>query len=107
VTFEGALVVLSLALVVPSIVSAMLLLREAMKPPHVGALTERAIIGLDITVMVISGTLLTVNRINGYTLFPVEGARIVFLASLILLEFVPVIWLHLFLARKLGDGGRG
>lgn len=98
---------LSLTLAVPSVISTVLLIGEANKRPRIGALTERAIIGVAIAVMVISGCLLTINRINGYSLFPIEVARLVFLASLILLEFVPVIWLYLLFTRKLGDGGKG
>lgn len=103
-TSDTFLVILSLVLFVPCIVSVVLLVQEANKEPHIGALTERAVIGIDIAVMVGSGVLITINRITGYSLFPIEVARFVFLGSLILLEFVPVFWLYLLLTRRLGAG---
>ena len=106
-TLESILVALSLALVPFSIISVALLVNEARKPPRIGALTERAMIAVCIAAMVISGTLLTINRINGYALFPIEVARVVFLSSLILLEFVPVFWLALLATNNLGSGGKG
>lgn len=106
-TLEVWLVGLSLFLAVPSIISTVLLVGEANKRPRIGALVERAIIGVAIAVMVVSGSLLTINRINGYALFPIEAARNLFLASLIVLEFVPVLWLFLLFTRRLGDGGKG
>ena len=106
-TLEVWLVGLSLFLAIPSIISTVLLVGEANKRPRIGALVERAIIGVAIAVMVVSGSLLTINRINGYSLFPIEVARILFLGSLIMLEFVPVLWLFLLFTRRLGDGGGG
>lgn len=106
-TLDAFLVVLSLALVPFSVVSTVLLVSEARKPPRIGALSERAVIAVGITIMVLSGTFITLNRILGNSLFAVEAARLLFLASLILLEFIPVVWLVLLYSRRLGDGGRG
>lgn len=103
-SLDGLLVVLSLALFPFSVLSMLILLYEARKPPRIGALTERAVIAADITAMVVSGTVLTINRVTGYSLFPVEVARVLFLASLVLLEFVPVVWTVLLFTGRLGDG---
>lgn len=101
---DTVLVVVSLALAPFSVFSMLILVYEARRPPRIGALTERAVIAIDITVMVVSGTVLTVNRVTGYSLFPVDVARVLFLASLILLEVVPVVWTILLFSGRLGDG---
>lgn len=104
---EGLLVILSIGLMPFAIVSFLLLLNEARKPPRFGALTERAFIGAAITLMVVSGVTVTINRVSGYSLLPIDAARLLFLASLVMLEFVPVIWLVLLVTHRLGDGGEG
>lgn len=103
-TADVFLVVLSLLLLPFSVLSMAILVYEARKPPRIGALTERAVIAADIAVMVVSGVTISINRISGYTLFPIEVARLLFLSSLILLEFVPVAWTLLLLTGRLGDG---
>ena len=104
---DAFLVGLSIVLLVPCLLSVTLLVQEANKKPRIGALTERAVIGVDIAVMVVSGVLITLNRITGYAFFAVDVARMAFLGSLVLLEFVPVFWLYLLATRRLGDGGKG
>lgn len=104
IDLDGFLVILSLLLLPFCVLSLVVLVWEARKQPRIGALTERAVIAADIMVMVLSGTVLTINRVTGYSLFPVEVARVLFLASLVLLEFVPVAWTVLLLTGKLGDG---
>lgn len=106
-TLDSLLIVLSIALAPFAILSTVILVEEARKPPRIGALTERAVIAVVIAIMVVSGTLLTINRVNGFALFPVEAARAIFLMSLISLEFVPVGWLALLVTHRLGDGGSG
>lgn len=101
---DTLLVAMSLVLFPFSLISMAILVFEAWKPPHIGALTERAVIAADISVMVISGVALTVNRLTGYSLFPIEAARVLFLSSLVLLEVVPVIWTVLLFSGRLGDG---
>jgi hypothetical protein len=104
VSLDGFLIVISLVLVPFSVVSTFLLVSEARKPPRIGALSERAVIAVVITNMIVSGTFLTINRVTGYALIPLDVARVLFLASLILLEFVPVVWLTLLYTHRLGDG---
>lgn len=106
-TLDTLLVAMSLLLMPFSLISTFLLVREARRPPHIGALTERAFIASVIALMVITGTGITINRLTGYSIAPIEVARVLFLASLILLEFVPLIWTVLLWTRRLGDGGRG
>lgn len=97
------LALLSIGLVPFSIVCSVILWRAAIVKPHIGALTERAWIAGIIALMVISGTVITINRLNGYNLFPIEMARVLFLVSLILLEFVPVAWMGLWMTGRLGE----
>lgn len=104
---DTLLVTLSLVLLPFSVISAAILIRAARKRPRIGALTERAVIAGVITIMVVSGVSITINRVSGYNLFPIEVARAMFLASLVMLEFVPVGWCVLLLTRRLGNGGRG
>lgn len=70
---------------------------------QLGALTERTFIALDICVMLVSGAGLTVNRLTGYSLFPIEVGRIIFSVSLIALGFVPMVWVVLWYRGKLGE----
>lgn len=99
-----ALVAVSVALLPFSVVSTFLIVSAAYQRPRIGILTDRAIIALDITLMIISGVTVSINRITGYSLFPIEVARVLFLVSLILLELVPVYWLWLWKTGRLGPG---
>lgn len=99
---DAFLVILSLLLAPFSVVSTALLIHEAWKKPRIGALTERAVIGADILVMIVSGVAITINRLTGYDFFPVEFARLLFLGSLVVLEFVPLYWFALFATHRLG-----
>lgn len=105
-TFDDFLSVLALALAPFSVISTVLLARSAVIRPRIGALVERTVIAVVIAVMVVSGALITLNRISGYSLFPVEVSRLLFLLSLITLAMVPVAWLALYVTGRLGDGSR-
>lgn len=92
----------SVILLFPALVGTVLLVSAAIGRPRIGALTDRAVIAVDICVMILSGVTITVNRLNGYSLFPIEAARVLFLLSLVLLEVVPVYWLWLWHTHRLG-----
>jgi len=84
--------------------STLLLGRKAIRRPYIGALVERALIALLISVYVTLGTLLTWNRETGYALFDIEIARSLFTANLFGLAMVPTLWLLLFGTNRLGRG---
>lgn len=106
-SLDDVLSLLAIVLSPFSVISTIVLLRAANHRPRIGALTERAVIAAIIAMMVVSGAAITANRLAGYALFPVGVARIIFLASLVALAFVPFAWLALWLTGRLGDGGRG
>lgn len=105
-TIDDVLSILAILLSPFSVLSVIVLAWAANHKPRIGALTERAVIGVFIAIMVVSGAAITFNRLSGYSLFPVEVARIIFLTSLLLLAFVPVAWLWLWITGRLGDGSR-
>jgi hypothetical protein len=86
-----------------AVLSTVVLWYAAHARPRVGALTERAFIGLDICVMLGSGSLLTVNRLMGHPLFPTAVATAVFSLSLIVLGAVPINWVRLWHRGELGE----
>lgn len=102
--FDDFLSLLALVLAPFSVISTVVLARAAVIKPRIGALVERTVIGLVIAVMVVSGALITFNRLTGYSLFPAEVSRVLFLLSLIALALVPIVWLVLWLTGRLGDG---
>lgn len=85
-------------------VSAFVLAHAARGPRRIGALTERAVIAFAIAIMVTTGALLTYNRSTDSPVLTVEGARILFSLSLIVIGAIPVFWTALWLTGRLGDG---
>jgi hypothetical protein len=91
-------------LVFPFAVASTLILWMASRSgPHVGALSERSYIALDICLMLGSGAALTINRLTDHAFFQVDVARIVFSVSLIILGLVPLNWVRLWYSGKLGE----
>lgn len=88
-----------------SVVSAGMLVYYAYKRPRYGLLTERAWMGTVIAFMVLAGALITFNRLTGYELFSIDGARLLFSVSVLVLAFVPVVWLYLLITGRLGEQG--
>lgn len=82
--------------------STALLVRAALRKPRIGALTERAILAFIISAYGTLGVLLLWNRESGFTLLPINVARDLFTASLFAVFFMPVVWLILFAANRLG-----
>lgn len=102
-TVDATLALISIALLPFSLIGSFLLIQAAFEGPRIGALTDRALIAVDICVMIVSGVAITVNRLTGYSLFPIEAARLLFLISLVLLEVVPVYWFWLWRSGRLGE----
>lgn len=100
---DTALAVLVVILVPFSWISSAVLYRASRAGPTIGALTERTIVAIVIGVMVTSAGGLTLNRITGYSLFPIEVARIVFSLSVIALASIPVAWVVLWYQGRLGE----
>jgi hypothetical protein len=96
------LAALVIVLVPFSWLSAFILFRAARSGPQVGALTERTIVACVVGIMVTSAGGLTLNRVTGYTLLPLDAARIVFSLSVIALASVPVAWVVLWYEGRLG-----
>lgn len=101
-TVDGLLAALVIVLAPFSWLSTGILGWAAKKPPRIGALTERAVIALVIAVMVTTGGLLTFNRTNGYALFDINVARILFSLSIITLASLPLAWCVLWFTGRLG-----
>ncbi len=97
------LAMLVLLLVPFSWISAFILYRAARSGPQLGALTERTIIACVIGIMVTSAGGLTLNRITGYSAFPIDIARIIFSLSVIALASVPLGWVVLWYQGRLGE----
>lgn len=84
--------------------STLLLVSRAIRRPYIGALVERSLIALLISVYVTLGAVITYNRETGYALFDIELARALFIASLFGLAVIPIVWLLLFGSNRLGGG---
>lgn len=87
--------------------STAVLVWAARNGPHIGALTERALIAVVIALFLTSIAVIVVNTETDQSLFAVEVARTVFRLSVIGLGFVPVIWTLLWFTGRLGASGRG
>jgi hypothetical protein len=88
-------------LVVASWLSSGLLVRHALVRPRIGALTDRAIIAVIISIFGTVSVLLTLNTDTGWAFFAVDVARATFRLSVLALLFVPVMWLALYLTDRL------
>lgn len=94
----------ALAFVLASWASTFLLARAAWIKPRIGALTERALIGVMLSTTGTVGLVLRFNAEAGFPLFPLEVGRVIFVLSLLWLLVVPVSWLGLYITGRLGDG---
>lgn len=75
----------------------------AIQRPRIGALTERAAIALIISLLITASAILVLNTMTGRALFDADAARLIFRISLLGLGLVPVAWLYLFFANRLGS----
>lgn len=102
-TLEGLLTGLVFALVPVTWLSTGILAVFAVQRPRIGALTERAVIALMISLLITSGAVLALNTVLGRALFDADMARIVFRVSLLGIGLVPAAWLVLFVTNRLGE----
>ncbi len=91
-------------LALASWLSTILLVRAALVRPHIGALTERAIIGTLLSGFGTVCVILVWNSDSGQVFFAIDLARIVFRICLFGLLLVPPVWILLYLTNRLGHG---
>lgn len=91
----------ALAFVIASWASTVLLARAAWIKPRIGALTERALIGVMLSSTGTIGLLLRFNAEAGFPLFAIDIARVIFVLSLLWLLVVPTAWLVLYITGRL------
>lgn len=85
-----------------SLVSAVILVRAALKKPYIGALTERALIAVLLAFFGIVYSIVVVNTEFGRTLFSTEIARVITRVAVIILLALPAYWVLLYLTGRLG-----
>lgn len=100
---EALLSGLVFALVPVTWLSTGILAVFAVQRPRIGALTERAVIALMISLLITASAILVLNTVLGRTLFDAEVARIIFRVSLLGIGLVPAAWLYLFFSNRLGQ----
>lgn len=86
---------------VGSFCSAILIV-AALQKPRIGALTERAVLGVLLALFAIVAAISALNTDANAALFPVEVARVLVRILIIALEVVPVAWVYLYLTGRLG-----
>lgn len=100
---EPILTALVFALVPVTWLSTGILVVYAYQRPRIGALTERAVIAVMISLLITASAVLVLNTALGRTLFDADLARIIFRVSLLGIGLVPAAWLVLFLTKRLGQ----
>lgn len=89
-------------LTVFAVVSAVLLVNAAVRRPYIGALVERAAIGVLIAGFGVVSAILVLNTEADHALFDIETARILFRLFLLGLLGVPSFWVWLYRSGRLG-----
>lgn len=84
-------------------VSTVVLAYFALTGPRIGALTERAFVGLTIAVLGSVASVLALNTDLGYLWFTDVVRSLVFRLSILAVLAVPCVWLVLWLAGRLGE----
>jgi len=92
------------ALTIASWASTFLLVRAARRPPHIGALTERAVIAVILSAFGTICVVLVLNTDTGQGFIAVDLARVLFRFSLFAFLLIPCVWLGLYVTNRLGDG---
>jgi hypothetical protein len=92
------------ALALAAWASTVLLVRAALVRPHIGALTERAVIAVLLSAFGTVCVVLVWNSDSGQALFAIDAARILFRVCLFGLLLVPTIWIVLYATNRLGHG---
>lgn len=99
---ESILTGLVFVLVPVTWLSTGLLVMFAWQKPRIGALTERAMIAIVISLLITASAILVLNTLSGQALFPAETARLIFRASLLGVGLVPAAWLVMYATNRLG-----
>lgn len=73
--------------------------------PKVGALTERAILGLIISAFLTVYAFVAYNTESGFEFFPFESTVALLRIAVLGLSMVAPVWLLLWWTGRLGDGG--
>ena len=94
-------------LTVISCMSAFLLVVAASKKPHIGALTERAIIGVFLAFFGVLYTLVAADTEFGRVILSTDEARFVSRAAVVMVLSIPTVWMVLYVSGRLGDNGKG
>lgn len=87
--------------------SAVILVVAAARPPRIGALVERAAVGVLIAFFALVYAVVAWDTEMGRVLFSSEGARFLVRYAGVLLFTLPTLWTYLYLKGQLGDDGRG
>lgn len=87
--------------------STLILAYFASRKPRIGALTERTVIAVIISVIGTISCLLVLNTDQGRPYFDRDTASLLFRSAMLLLLLVPTGWLVLFFAGRLGRSGKG
>ena len=77
--------------------------RAALRPPRIGALTERAFIALVIAVLGTVSSALRYNTDSGFTIVPQPVAALIFACTMLVVLAIPTVWLALWLLGRLGS----
>lgn len=86
-----------------AITSALILVRAATARPFVGALIERALIGLLIAVFGLVALGLVLNAETGRSVIDPATASVLFRLSLLALLGIPSLWVWLYRTGRLGS----
>lgn len=78
------------------------LVTAAIRKPRIGALTERAFLGILLALFATVAGIAALNTDANAALFPVELARVLVRVLIIALEVVPVVWVYLYFTGRLG-----
>jgi len=84
-------------------VSVVVLAHFAHAGPRIGALTERAFVGLTIAVLGSVASVLALNTDLGSPWFTADVRSLIFRLSILAVLAVPCVWLVLWLAGRLGE----
>lgn len=87
-----------------AVVSASLLVNAAVRRPWIGALVERAVIGVLIAGFGVLSAMLVLNTEADHQWVDPETARILFRLFLLALLGVPSFWVYLYRSGRLGGG---
>jgi hypothetical protein len=82
--------------------STMILVNAARKRPRIGILTERAAIGVFLSLFVSIYALAALNSDTGFSWLDSQTVKTVVRVLVVILCFIPVYWVFLYLTDRLG-----